>query len=372
MDAMSAEVREEFDNVTGDVKAVGDYTFADVPPLGKGSFACVRLAYRPSKIEAPVRYSLITRKFLDAFAANTSNSMPCDDKDVLATINRKSNSGRKILVTKLFKNIKFRSSKHSKPKHNEQKLSEMSHDSESSEETFLIDASKKMEFWIMKLSRTTTTTSELNDTEKSQREGSTNTTINDFDKEDFVAIKIIKKSLLNNMKSFTRDSKTKRMTKQTALDLVYYEIALMKKIRHPNLLRLHEVLDSQANDHLYIVLEYCPLGEIMSFNEETQTYSKSPLCKIATYCHVCGVKHGKRTRLCVTENGCFDEKHSAGYIVDVLCGLAYLHRHNVCHRDLKPENILLDASGHCKSEALCIHYSMLFVLFDLILSFTCK
>jgi len=39
---------------------------------------------------------------------------------------------------------------------------------------------------------------------------------------------------------------------------------------------------------------------------------------------------------------------AAGYTIDILCALGYLHRHYIAHRDLKPENILLDTHGHCK------------------------
>ena len=355
---MADEVIEEFDSDTGEVKRVGDYTFADIPPLGKGSFACVRLAYRPEKIEAPVRFSVTTNSIerqktsRKDLATRTSSSLTDDEHDSSAVVeDHRSNNIKKKLVNKLsvtpfIKRVSTLMSRSPKQSESEHK-NELNHDSESSEEAYLIEETKRKDFWIKKLSRTT---SELQDTEKSQREGSTIT--NYFDDTNFVAIKILQKSLLNNMKSFTRDSKTRRIKKQTALDLVYYEIALMKKIRHPNLLRLHEVLDSQTSDQLYIVLDYCPLGEIMTFDEETKRYSKSPLLKIATFCHACGVNLGKRRRLCVTESKCFDEKHSSGYMVDVLCGLAYLHRHNICHRDLKPENILLDANGHCKSKAV--------------------
>eukprot|EP00816_Leptocylindrus_hargravesii_P001735 CAMPEP_0196807556 /NCGR_PEP_ID=MMETSP1362-20130617/7546_1 /TAXON_ID=163516 /ORGANISM="Leptocylindrus danicus, Strain CCMP1856" /LENGTH=397 /DNA_ID=CAMNT_0042181533 /DNA_START=55 /DNA_END=1248 /DNA_ORIENTATION=+ len=145
----------------------------------------------------------------------------------------------------------------------------------------------------------------------------------------------------------TRDAASRKMKVKTGLDRVEYEIALMKKLRHPNLLMLHEVMDSENSDHLYVILEYCPLGEIMSFNEETQRYERSDFAKVATYCHVCGLTKGRLRKICCVDKH-FDEAHSAGYMVDILLGLAYLHRHKICHRDLKPENILLDCNGHCK------------------------
>lgn len=39
----------------------------------------------------------------------------------------------------------------------------------------------------------------------------------------------------------------------------------------------------------------------------------------------------------VTPDGHFDEEHCALYFVDLLHGLAHLHRHHIVHRDLKPE-----------------------------------
>lgn len=47
-------------------------------------------------------------------------------------------------------------------------------------------------------------------------------------------------------------------------------------------------------------------------------------------------------------NGHFDEAHAALFFVDILHGLAYLHRHHIIHRDLKPENILLTSKGVAK------------------------
>ena len=33
-------------------------------------------------------------------------------------------------------------------------------------------------------------------------------------------------------------------------------------------------------------------------------------------------------------------------IAEIVLGLEYMHKMNICHRDLKPENVLVHASGH--------------------------
>lgn len=48
-----------------------------------------------------------------------------------------------------------------------------------------------------------------------------------------------------------------------ALFLIREEIAIMKKLNHPNLVQLIEVLDDPEEDSLYMVLEMCKKGVIM-------------------------------------------------------------------------------------------------------------
>jgi len=60
------------------------------------------------------------------------------------------------------------------------------------------------------------------------------------------------------------------------LQNVLMEIAIMKKLQHPNLVRLHEVVDDDDNGKLYmgnlphlscsIVMDYCELGELLVWN----------------------------------------------------------------------------------------------------------
>lgn len=48
-----------------------------------------------------------------------------------------------------------------------------------------------------------------------------------------------------------------------SLDLIKEEIAVMKKLNHPNLVSLIEVLDDPDEDSLYMVLELCKKGVVM-------------------------------------------------------------------------------------------------------------
>jgi len=100
----------------------------------------------------------------------------------------------------------------------------------------------------------------------------------------------------------------------------------MKKLSHPNLVALYDVIDSPESDNLYMIIEYMPLGEILSYQDDG-TFSRKP------------PRPGQKQMEGVI-NGHFDEAHAALFFVDILHALGYLHQHHICHRDLKPENIL--------------------------------
>jgi len=77
---------------------------------------------------------------------------------------------------------------------------------------------------------------------------------------ELVAVKIIQKSILKQMKTMQKGPNN-RLTVHTAYDNIEREIATMKRLRHPNLVRLYEVIDSVESDCLLMVLEYVSLGE---------------------------------------------------------------------------------------------------------------
>ncbi|XP_012573528.1 CBL-interacting serine/threonine-protein kinase 24 isoform X1 [Cicer arietinum] len=123
---------------------------------------------------------------------------------------------------------------------------------------------------------------------------------------------------------FAKDSETgksvaiKVMAKTTILkhkmvDQIKREISIMKIVRHPNIVRLHEVLASQ--NKIYIILEFVMGGEL---------YDK------------------------IVRQGKLSENESRRYFQQLIDAVAHCHKKSVYHRDLKPENLLLDAYGNLK------------------------
>jgi len=91
------------------------------------------------------------------------------------------------------------------------------------------------------------------------------------------------------------------------------EISVMKIVRHPNIVRLNEVLAGKTK--IYIILELITGGELFD--------------KIA--------RHGKLL-----------ENEARKYFQQLIDAIDYCHSKGVYHRDLKPENLLLDARGNLK------------------------
>ncbi|CAF0857286.1 unnamed protein product [Adineta ricciae] len=94
---------------------------------------------------------------------------------------------------------------------------------------------------------------------------------------------------------------------ESVLLKVEREIAIMKLIEHPHVLRIYDVYESRK--YLYLILEHVAGGELFDYL----------------------VKKGRLT-----------PKEARKFFRQIMSALDFCHSHMICHRDLKPENLLLD------------------------------
>lgn len=50
------------------------------------------------------------------------------------------------------------------------------------------------------------------------------------------------------------------------------EIDVQKKLNHPNIVKLYEIIDDSEDEKLHMVMEYCPYGQILKFHEDTMSF----------------------------------------------------------------------------------------------------
>lgn len=121
------------------------------------------------------------------------------------------------------------------------------------------------------------------------------------------------------------------------LERINREIAILKKVRHPNVVQLYEVSHLanvhlrnvnraianpsfslqliENNEYLYLIMEYCSGGELFQHIVKNRRLKETEACKM---------------------------------YAQILSGIEYIHKLGVVHRDLKPENLLLDHNNNIK------------------------
>ncbi|RHZ39214.1 hypothetical protein DYB26_001147, partial [Aphanomyces astaci] len=84
------------------------------------------------------------------------------------------------------------------------------------------------------------------------------------------ALKILNKSFLKRKREIKMVDG--RPVHSNAFHKVVKEVAIMKKLRHPNLTKLHEVIDDAEHDKMYLVLELVTGGQVMDWDQQAMLY----------------------------------------------------------------------------------------------------
>ncbi|KNE97410.1 CAMK/CAMKL/GIN4 protein kinase [Puccinia striiformis f. sp. tritici PST-78] len=124
------------------------------------------------------------------------------------------------------------------------------------------------------------------------------------------AVKIVPRHLLPNSRMSINQAGAHADKRLLGIER---EIVIMKLIDHPNVMRLYDVYE---NSHeIYLVMEYVEGGELFEY---------------------------------LVSRGRLSEDEALNYFQQIIRGVDYCHRFNICHRDLKPENLLLDKANNIK------------------------
>lgn len=108
-----------------------------------------------------------------------------------------------------------------------------------------------------------------------------------------VAIKLIRRESLGSNPS--------------RLPKIYREIAILRELAHPNIVRLHEMVETDR--HIGIIMEYASGGELFDYILNNRYLKDNPARRL---------------------------------FAQLVSGVGYLHKKGIVHRDLKLENLLLD------------------------------
>ena len=91
------------------------------------------------------------------------------------------------------------------------------------------------------------------------------------------------------------------------LPKIHREIAILRKLQHPNIVRLHEMVETER--HIGIILEYASGGELFDY---------------------------------ILRHRFLKDNAARRLFAQLVSGVGYLHKKGIVHRDLKLENLLLD------------------------------
>ncbi|XP_051967049.1 death-associated protein kinase 1-like [Xyrauchen texanus] len=105
---------------------------------------------------------------------------------------------------------------------------------------------------------------------------------------------------------FIKKRRSKSSRRGVSKEDIEREVSILKEIKHPNVITLHDVFENK--NEVILILELVAGGELFDFLAEKESLS---------------------------------EEEATSFLKQILDGVSYLHSKQIAHFDLKPENIML-------------------------------
>jgi serine/threonine-protein kinase ULK/ATG1 len=110
-------------------------------------------------------------------------------------------------------------------------------------------------------------------------------------------------------------------------DNLYGEIKILKTLRHPHIVALHDCVESST--HINLIMEYCELGDLSLFIKKREKLITHP------------ATHEMARKYPSAPNSGLHEVVIRHFLKQLTSALEFLRSKNYVHRDVKPQNLLL-------------------------------